>query len=72
MPDATVDDLDMELVKSYIDKIGYGKSELEYLKENKGFLRVKQGKKMISGAAILLFGKNPQLFFPRARKIHKV
>lgn len=67
VPDATVDDLDMELVKSYIDKIGYGKSELEYLKENKGFLRVKQGKEMISGAAILLFGKNPQLFFPRAR-----
>lgn len=33
----------MELVKSYIDKIGYGKSGLEYLKENKGFLKVKQG-----------------------------
>ena len=67
MPDSTVEDLDMGLVKSYIDKIGYGKSELEYLKENKGFLKVKQGKELVSGAAILLFGKNPQLFFPRAR-----
>ena len=67
VPDATVDDLDMELVKSYIDKIGYSKSALEYLKENKGFLKVKQGKELVSGAAILLFGKNPQLFFPRAR-----
>ena len=59
VPDATVEDLDMGLVKSYIDKIGYGKSELEYLKENKGFLKVKQGKELVSGAAILLFGKNP-------------
>lgn len=67
VPDATVDDLDMGLVKAYIDKIGYGKSVLEYLKENKGFLKVKQGKELVSGAAILLFGKNPQLFFPRAR-----
>ena len=67
VPDATVEDLDMGLVKSYIDKIGYGKSELEYLKENKGFLKVKQGKELVSGAAILLFGKKPQLFFPRAR-----
>ena len=67
VPDATVEDLDMGLVKSYIDKIGYGKSGLEYLKENKGFLKIKQGKELVSGAAILLFGKNPQLFFPRAR-----
>lgn len=65
--DATVDDIDMELVNSYIDKIGYGKCALEFLKENKGFLKVKQGKEFVSGAAILLFGKNPQLFFPRAR-----
>lgn len=33
--DATVDDLNMKFVKSYIDKIGY-KSALECLKENKG------------------------------------
>lgn len=30
-------------------------------------MKVKQGKELVSGAAILLFGKNPQLFFPRAR-----
>lgn len=33
VPDATVDDLDIELVKSYIGKISYGKSALEYLEE---------------------------------------
>lgn len=32
VPDATIDDIDMDLVKEYIDKINYGKSSLEYLK----------------------------------------
>lgn len=67
VPDAVIDDIDMEMVQSYIDKIGYGKTPLEYLKENKGFVKIKNGKEIISGAAILLFGKNPQLYFPRAR-----
>lgn len=65
--DATIDDIDMDFVKEYIDKIGYGKSPLEYLKENKGFVKEKDGNIQISSAAILLFGKNPQKFFPRAR-----
>lgn len=55
------------LVKKYIDHIGYSKSPMEYLKENKGFVKEKNGKMQISSAAILLFGKNPQLHFPRAR-----
>ena len=67
VPEATLEDIDMEMVQSYIDKIGYGKTAFEYLKENKGFIRERQGKELISGAAILLFGKNPQLYFPRAR-----
>lgn len=54
-------------VEEYINKIGYSKSPLEYLKENRGFVREKNGRVQISTAAILLFGKNPQLFFPRAR-----
>ena len=67
VPDASIDDIDMEFVKEYIDKINYGKSPLEYLKENKGFVKEKDGNIQISSAAILLFGKNPQNFFPRAR-----
>lgn len=39
--DATIDDIDMDFVKEYIDKINYAKSPLEYLKENKGFIKEK-------------------------------
>lgn len=67
VPDATISDLDMDFVESYVKRIGYSKTPLEYLKENKGFLREKQGELQVSSAAILLFGKNPQLYFPRAR-----
>lgn len=65
--DVSIDDIDMEMVQSYIEKIGYSKTPLEYLKENKSFVKIKNGKEIISGAVILLFGKNPQLYFPRAR-----
>ena len=64
--DATIDDLDMEFVRSYCKRIGYTKSPEEYVRENKKFFTVKGGKDQVSVAAILLFGKNPQLFFPRA------
>ncbi|MDD2973191.1 MAG: ATP-binding protein [Lachnospiraceae bacterium] len=67
VPDAGIDDIDIDFVKRYAVKIGYGKSPLEYLKENKGFIKEKNGKEQVSCAAILLFGKNPQIFFPRAR-----
>ena len=41
VPDATIDDIDMDFVKEYTDKIDYGKSPLEYLKENRGFIKEK-------------------------------
>ena len=59
--------IDLDFVKEYTDKIDYGKSPLEYLKENRGFIKEKDDEIQISTAAILLFGKNPQNFFPRAR-----
>jgi len=67
VPDATIDDIDMDFVKEYTDKIDYGKSPLEYLKENRGFIKEKDGEIQINTAAILLFRKNPQNFFTRAR-----
>lgn len=67
VPDAGIEDIDLDFVKKYTDKIGYGKSPLEYLKENKGFVKEKDGNVQVSSAAMLLFGKNPQNFFPRAR-----
>lgn len=67
VPDAEISDIDMNLVREYVDRIGYSKTALEYLQQNKGFVKEKDGKIQISTAAILLFGKNPQNFFPRAR-----
>ncbi|MCQ2272602.1 MAG: putative DNA binding domain-containing protein [Bacteroidales bacterium] len=64
---ASIDDLDLQLVQDYCDLIGYGKSPLEYLEQNDKLI-VKEGDNYkISAAAILLFGKKPQDFFPRAQ-----
>jgi ATP-dependent DNA helicase RecG len=65
--DAELDDLDMDFVQDYVTKIGYSKTPLEYLMQNKGFIRKKNDVLQISAAAILLFGKHPQTYFPRAR-----
>lgn len=64
---ATIDDIDMTLVNDYISVIGYGKSGMEYLRENNDFVIEADGQQKVSTACILLFGKNPQRFFPRAR-----
>ena len=65
---ATVDDINMDAVAEYTRLVGYSKTPLEYLRENNGFVTTnKQGEEDVSTACILLFGKNPQKFFPRAR-----
>ena len=64
--DASIEDLDLDFVRDYCKKIGYSKSPEEYLRENKKYITEKDGKEKVSVAAILLFGKNPQNFFPRA------
>lgn len=66
--DATIDDIDMDAVADYAKLVGYGKSPLQYLRENNGFVKTnKKGEEDVSTACILLFGKYPQKFFPRAR-----
>ena len=60
---ATLEDIDLDFVAEYVHRIGYTKTAEEYLRQNKNFVN---GDK-ISTVAILLFGKNPQHFFPRAR-----
>ena len=90
---ATIDDIDMDAVADYAKMVGYGKSPLQYLRENNGFVRTNKkaamkreqsdarissaereqarpevnGEEEVSTACILLFGKYPQKFFPRAR-----
>ena len=62
-----LEDIDFDKVAAYCKKIGYKKSPQEYITQNKTFLVKHNGKEEMSGAAILLFGKDPQMFFPRAR-----
>ena len=62
-----LEDIDFDKVAAYCEKIGYKKSPQEYITQNKTFLVKHNGKEEMSGAAILLFGKDPQMFFPRAR-----
>ena len=65
---ASLADLDLEYVKQYIEKIGYTKGDAEYyLRHNNDFITTVDGVDKISTAAILLFGSDPQRFFPRAR-----
>ena len=67
VPESSYDDIDESYLKEYLKIIGYSKSPREYLLQNKNFAKMKDGEVRLSVAAILLFGKNPQLFFPRAR-----
>ena len=65
---ATVNDIDMNAVANYVNMLGYSKSPIEYLRENNHFVTTNdKGIELISVACILLFGKNPQNFLPRAR-----
>lgn len=65
--DSSIDDIDLDFVATYCKKIGYKKSALEYIRQNRAFVVSKGGREEMSGAAILLFGKDPQRFFQRAR-----
>ena len=63
----SIEDIDLDFVAEYCKKIGYTKSAEEYILQNKDFVVKHNGREEMSGAAILLFGKNPQQFFKRAR-----
>lgn len=63
---ATVEDLDLDFVSGYCKRIGYKKDALSFLRTNGDYVLNKEGKEQISGAAILLFGKDPQRYFQRA------
>jgi len=67
VPESSYDDVDEPYLNAYLQLIGYSKSPQEYLLQNKNFAKMKDGYVRLSVAATLLFGKNPQRFFPRAR-----
>ena len=63
---AGLDDIDMSLVDDYCQKSGYSKSSIEFLTENHGYVVERNGKKHPTVASLLMFGKKPQDFLPRA------
>ena len=63
---AGLDDIDMSLVDDYCQKSGYSKSSMEFLTENHGYVVERNGKKHPTVASLLMFGKKPQDFLPRA------
>lgn len=63
---AEMDDIDLLLVDDYCKQIGYGKNPMDYLSENHGFLIKRNEIVYPSVVTILLFGKRPQDFLPRA------
>ena len=67
VPESSYDDVDESYLKEYLGLTGYSKPPREYLLQNKNFAKEKDGEIHLSVASILLFGKNPQSFFPRAR-----
>ena len=67
VPDAAMEDIDLDFVREYTQKRGYRKSPEAYLRENKEFISTQGGTDEVSTAAMLLFGKNPKHYFPRAR-----
>lgn len=44
VPEADIEDIDLAFVEKYIAQIGYSKTAMEYLRENKGFIKEKMGK----------------------------
>lgn len=65
--DATIDDLDWNLIKQYTNLLDPSvSSDLDVMK-GRGLIREKNGQLHITVAAILLFGKYPTQFLPAAR-----
>ena len=65
--DAEVEDLDAELIDLYKKKIGAEDVPTEQMLRARGFTRVVDGKRYLTNAAVLLFAKNIQQFYPNCR-----
>ena len=59
---ATVDDLDLDFVSKYCERIGYKKDALTFLRTNGDYILNKDGKEQISGAPYCCLEKNRSVF----------
>ena len=65
--DAEIDDLDVELLEQYRNTINAQNDSFEQVLAARGFLKKQQGKFRLTNAAVLLFAKNIQQFYPNCR-----
>lgn len=65
--DAEIEDLDSELLEQYKKHIGADGLSYEQILKARGFLKNSNGKDRLTNAAVLLFAKNVQQFYPNCR-----
>lgn len=66
-PDATLADLDAELIEQYKEKISAAGLPTEQVLSSRGFMKEVDGKQKLTNAAVLLFAKNIFQFYPNCR-----
>ncbi len=65
--DATIDDLDTDLLDTYKDILNAGNKTYEQILSARGFIRKQNGVPKLTNAAVLLFAKNIIQFYPNCR-----
>ena len=66
-PDASIEDLDTELLSTYREKLHAEDLSYEELLKARGFLKQQKGSNKLTNAAVLLFAKNILQFYPNCR-----
>jgi ATP-dependent DNA helicase RecG len=66
-PDASIDDLDKELLTTYREKLHAEDLSYEELLKARGFLKQQKGSNKLTNAAVLLFANNIVQFYPNCR-----
>lgn len=65
--DATLEDLDKELLRNYQQKLQAEDIPIEQVLNARGFIKSQGGKQYLTNAAVLLFAKNILRFYPNCR-----
>ena len=65
--EATIEDLDDSLLQEYKERVGAADLSVYQVLAARGFIKRMEGKEYLSNAAVLLFAKNIQQFYPNCR-----
>ena len=66
-PDAKLEDLDKDLLLRYQEILRAENDSFEQILTARGFMKIIEGKKYLTNAAVLLFAENIQQFYPNCR-----